>query len=189
MTTRGGIVRHPLGLISLAVATAACSSSMKVSTEYDRAANFKTYKTYAWIPTPPGPEEAPQVRDPRIMDAVVHGIESGLASKGLTKADSGQPDLLVAVHGWATSRIDVAYYGYTYSHSPYGYYPTLSPGMADIKEYRDGTLLIDLVDASTKQMVWRGTATDTFQPGAEAKKVSEAIEKTLDEYPPPPEKK
>jgi len=34
-------------------------------------------------------------------------------------------------------------------------------------------------------MVWRGTATDTFNPGMEAQKAAEAVSKTLAEYPPP----
>jgi Putative metallopeptidase/Domain of unknown function (DUF4136) len=75
---------------------------------------------------------------------------------------------------------------YEYVADPYGFYPTLArPGGVDVRQYRDGTLIIDLIDAATKQMVWRGTTTDSFDPGAEAKTVSKAIEKTLAEYPPP----
>ena len=173
------------GTLALAVALAACSS-VKVQTEYDKTTNFKGYKTYAWIPQEPGPEQAPAARDPRIREAVVRGIDDGLAAKGLTKAQPNQtPDLLVAVHGFAVNQIDVRTYGYAYGPSPYGYYPTLAtPGGVDVRQYRAGTLIIDLVDAATKQMVWRGTATDTFDPGAEAKTISKAIDATLAEYPP-----
>jgi len=55
----------------------------------------------------------------------------------------------------------------------------------EVRQYRDGTLIIDLVDARSKQMIWRGTATDTFSPGMEAQKAAEAVSKTLAEYPPP----
>jgi len=173
------------GTLALALAVTACSS-VKVQTEYDKATNFKGYKTYAWIPQEPGPEQAPANRDPRIREAVVRGIDDGLASKGLTKAQPDQkPDLLVAVHGFAVNQIDVRTYGYTYGPSPYGFYPTLAtPGGVDVRQYRAGTLIIDLVDAATKQMVWRGTAQDTFDPGAEAKTISKAIDATLAEYPP-----
>ena len=169
--------------MALAVAAAACSS-VKVQTEYDKAANFKGYHTYAWIPAQPGPEQSPAARDPRVREAVIRGLESALASKGLTRTEQS-PDLLVAVHGWAVGRIDVRQYGYAYGPSPYGFYPTLATGGVDVREYRDGTLIIDLVDTATKQLVWRGTATDSFNPGAEAKTVAKAIEKTMAEYPPP----
>ena len=170
-------------VIAMAALAVACSS-VKVQTEYDRAANFKGYKTYAWIPQQPGPEQAPAARDPRVREAVIHGVEDALAKKGLQRTEQS-PDLLIAVHGWAVNRIDVKNYGYAYGPSPYGYYPTLATGGVDVRQYRDGTLIIDLIDASTHQMVWRGTATDTFDPGAEAKTVSNAVAKTLDEYPPP----
>lgn len=174
------------GTLALAVALAACSS-VKVQTEYDKAANFKGYRTYAWIPQEPGPEQAPAARDPRIREAVIRGIDDGLAAKGLTRKEPDQsPDLLVAVHGFAVNQIDVRSYGYTYGPVPYGMYPTLATsGGVDVRQYRAGTLIIDLVDAQTKQLVWRGTATDTFDPGAEAKTVSKAIDATLEEYPPP----
>jgi hypothetical protein len=172
-------------LLTSAVALA-CASSVKVQTEYDRATNFKGYKTYAWILQQPGPEQAPAARDPRIREAVMQGIDGALTSKGLTRVDaSASPDLLVAVHGFANNRIEVQSYGYTYAATPYGFYPGLATPAVDVRQYRDGTLIIDLIDAGSRQMVWRGTATDTFQPGAEAKAISGAIQKTLAEYPPP----
>jgi hypothetical protein len=166
------------------VALLACSS-VKVHTEYDRTTNFKNYRSYAWIHQQPGPEQAPQARDPRIREAVIKSVDEALAKKGLIKAGpEASPDLLVAVHGWTVNRIDVKSYGYAYGPSPYGVYPTLATGGVDVRQYRDGTLLIDLIDASTHQMIWRGTATDTFEPGAEASRVTDAVKKTLDQYPP-----
>ncbi len=177
-----------LGLLTSAVVLAACSS-VKVQTEYDKATNFRAYRTYAWITQQPGPEQAPAVRDPRIHEAVVQGIDGGLGAKGMKRVELDQsPDLLVAVHGFASNRIDVQTYGYNYAATPYGFYPGLQTTAVDVRQYRDGTLLIDLIDAATRQMVWRGTATDTFTPGAEAKAISNAIEKTLKEYPPPDSK-
>jgi hypothetical protein len=177
-------VTRACGLLATGIALAACSS-VKVQTEYDKAANFKGYKTYAWLPRPPGPEEAAAARDPWIREAVIRDVDGGLSSKGLVRTEPDQnPDLLVAVHGWAVNRIDVQTYGYAYGPVPYGYYPTLATTAVDVHQYRDGTLLIDLVDGQTKQLVWRGTATDTFDPGAEASTVSKAISATLKEYPP-----
>jgi hypothetical protein len=178
-------VTRPRYVPCLLFALVACASSVKVQTEYNTAANFKGYRTYAWIPKPPGPEEAAAARDPRIREAVIHGIDSSLTSKGMVRTDIDKsPDLLVAVHGWAVNRIDVQTYGYAYGPVPYGYYPTLATTAVDVHQYRDGTLIIDLIDGSSRQLVWRGTATDTFDPGAEASTVSKAIAETLKQYPP-----
>src|SRR3954468_19023457 len=120
--------------MALAATLAACSS-VKVQTEYDKTTNFRGYRTYAWLPRPPGPEQAPPARDPRIREAVLKGIDGGLQSKGLKKVEPEQsPELLVAVPGFATSRIDVQSYGYTYAATPYGFYPAMARPAVDVRE-------------------------------------------------------
>jgi hypothetical protein len=51
-----------------------------------------------------------------------------------------------------------------------------------------GTLIVDLVDAKRKELVWRGTATDTLKPEATAAEreaaLSAAITKMLEVFPP-----
>jgi len=174
------------GMLATVAVLAACSS-VKVQTEYDKATNFRAYQTYAYLPRDPGPEQAPAARDPRIREAVIQGIDGSLQGKGMKRvAFEESPDLLVAVHGFANNRIEVQSYGYHYAATPYGFYPGVATTAVDVRQYRDGTLIIDLIDTATKSMVWRGTATDTFTPGAESSAISKAIQKTLSEYPPPP---
>ncbi|HTO99351.1 MAG TPA: DUF4136 domain-containing protein [Myxococcales bacterium] len=174
-----------LGLLAAAAALAACST-VKVQTEYDKAANFKAYQTYAYVSQQPGPEQAAAARDPKIREAALATVDKALAAKGLRKTGPDQsPDLLVAVHGSSKKSIEVQTYGYSYSTHPYGYYPALSTPSTEAEGSRDGTLIIDLIDAATKQMIWRGTATDTFKEGTEVKTVTNAVEKTLADYPPP----
>lgn len=186
MALSGGFnVTRSFAFLGLA-ALAACSS-IKVQTEYDKETDFRAYRTYAYIQKEAQPDEAPAARDPRIKEAVIKGVDGNLTAKGLTRAAEGQqPDLLVAVYGFANTRLEVQSYGYHYAGvSRYGYAPVMNTGSADIRQYKDGTLIIDLVDAAKKELVWRGTATDTFQPGAEAKAITGAIDKTFEEYPPP----
>src|SRR5207248_2194285 len=45
-----------IGVLASAAAFAACST-VQVQTEYDKAANFKAYRTYAYISQQPGPEQ------------------------------------------------------------------------------------------------------------------------------------
>ena len=182
-------MRHAQTLLASAVAVGitACST-VKVETEWDKATNFNGYRTYTWIALLPGPEPLSVAQDPRIKETLLKTVDSGLTAKGLGRVDPDQaPDLLVAVHAWAERRLDVRSYGYGYAPSPYfgmnGMYP--AAGGLDVREYRDGTLLIDLVDAKTHTLIWRGTATGTFSPGAEPKTIAQAVEQTLAKYPPP----
>lgn len=60
---------------------------------------------------------------------------------------------------------------------------------AMVSEYQQGTLLLDVVKADNKQLIWRGTATDEVYPelGQEAreKRLREAVQKILAQFPPP----
>ncbi len=178
-----------VSILALAAALAGCSS-LKVNTEYDPTAPYATYKTYAWIANPPGPEQAPAIRNPVIQQQVVAAVDREMARKGfaLTKPDAS-PDVLVSVHGWAQQRIEVTNYGYSYGGAyAYGpYRPMPVPGGTDVHTYTDGTLLLDFVDAKAKKLVWRGTASDTFSSpdlNAVKRSVDEAARQLLDAYPP-----
>ena len=178
-------MHRALSCFASATLLVACSS-VKVQTEFDNAANFTAYRTYAYLPRGPGPEQAEAARDARLREVVVQSIDKALGAKGFRKVNPDQsPDLLVAVHGFASNRIEVQSYGYSYAATPYGFYPGLSTPAVDVRQYADGTLIIDLIDAAKREMVWRGTAQDTFTPGAEAKAIASAVDKTFAHFPPP----
>ena len=182
-----------LSVVVLAGALAGCSS-LKVNTEYDPTAPFPSYKTYAWNPRVPGPEEAPPIRNPVVRDQVVRAVDRELSAKGFTQVQpDANPDLLVSVHGWAQSRIEVTNYGYAYApgyvYGPaYGPYQPMPVAPAtEVRSYTDGTMLIDFVDAKSAKLVWRGTAQDTFtNPDLNTVKrtVDEATKQLLGAYPP-----
>jgi hypothetical protein len=56
---------------------------------------------------------------------------------------------------------------------------------AQVNEYTEGTMVLDFVDAKTKKLFWRGTATDTLTSTSEAPRVvSGAAASLLSSYPP-----
>jgi Domain of unknown function (DUF4136) len=57
-----------------------------------------------------------------------------------------------------------------------------------VNKYIVGTIVVDLYDRELKQLVWRGTATDTAsdKPEKNAKKISKSMEKLFKKYPPKP---
>ena len=54
--------------------------------------------------------------------------------------------------------------------------------------YTEGTLVIDIFDGKTKELIWRGTATDTLsgKPEKNEKKLTKVVEKMFEEFPPGP---
>jgi hypothetical protein len=57
-----------------------------------------------------------------------------------------------------------------------------------VKTYTQGTLVVDLYDGHTKQLVWRGTGTDTASDKADKNNamIQKAVAKMFAHYPPQP---
>ena len=70
----------------------------------------------------------------------------------------------------------------TYHVGRWGRAHRISPGHS--VRYKEGTLVIDIVDSKSKELVWRGTGTDVLNRSAPAKDLVAAVEKILEEFPP-----
>jgi hypothetical protein len=159
---------------------AGCASTI-VNSYVGRGADFRQYRTYAW-----GPSEAFSTGDPRLdnnpfFDARVRAsVEQQLARRGFEKMAAGTPDLLVHYHASVTQRIQAR------DLDPaYGYCEAADCGPY---AYEAGTLLIDLVDPRTSQLVWRGWAERSIDGVIEnqalmEKSVDEAVRRILDRLP------
>jgi hypothetical protein len=144
-----------LVLIVSAAAVAGCAT-LTVSSHIERNVNFADYVTYDW-----GPADSLPVGDPRLdnnpffNDYVQGAIEKMLAGKGYEFAVTGEPDLLVHYHANVSQRVEVrdtdAYYG-----------TVPSEGMSQVIDFEQGTLVVDLVDARTNKVIWRGWSQDTM---------------------------
>jgi hypothetical protein len=174
----------------LAAALAGCSS-LKINTQFDPGAPYPTYKNYAWLSTTPGVEQAAAIRDPAARSLVITAVDREMAHRGLTRVNPDQnPDFFVSVIGWGQARVDVTTYGYAYmgayAYGPWGPAPVAVP-VTEVTQYTDGTLVIDFVDAKTKKLFWRGTASDTVTSPAQLQgTIDEATRKLLETYPPRP---
>lgn len=131
-------------------------ATMTVSSHVERDIVFSNYVTYDW-----GPPDKYPVGDPRLdgnpffTDYVMGAIEKSLDRKGYERALTGDVDLLVHYHASVNQKVEV----YT-TDSTYGYcYDNCQPQYTD---YEQGTLVIDLVDARTNKVVWRGWAQDVM---------------------------
>ena len=156
--------------LTTAMLIAVTAYAQKVTTDSDPAAPFAKYKTYAWTKGTPSPNP---LADQRIHTAV----DSQLAAKGLTLA-AGNPDVIVATHVLTQPQHDIVADGF----GPWGF----GPGVASVETYVQGTLIVDLYDATTKKMVWRGVATGTEsdKPSRNTEKIDRSLTKMFERYPP-----
>ena len=169
-----------LAIVSLSIV--GCGSSVDINFDFDQQADFTRYKTFLWM-TPD--TQMSSLIGQRVSKAVTAQLES----KGLQSV-SDDPDLLVTYHAGTEAKVDVESYGYGYGgYGGYGRYGGgYGGGGIETYHYTEGTLIIDIIDASRKELVWRGTATGVLSDNPSPEEVDEnvrnVVAKILANYPP-----
>jgi len=124
-----------------------------------------------------------QAQNGLVDNRIRRAIASGLAAKGIM-ADDENPAFLVVYHTGAEDKVSVTDWGYLYGPGPWGY----NGRDIDVRQYTKGTLIIDFVDAGTRELVWRGAATRTLDPNANQEQrgrtINEAVAGLLKSWPP-----
>ena len=133
------------GLLTSALVLTGCAST-EVNSYIARGVDLREHRTYNWAPDNARSTGDPRLDNNRFFQERLHAaVEEQLANKGFEKTDS--PDLIVRCRASVTQEID--------------------DGEADgngecegceAEVYDRGTLFIDLVDARTDRLVWRGWA-------------------------------
>ena len=158
-------------LLRLALfATLAGCASARVSTDWDRSTRFDAYLTYAWMDTP----RMQAMQQTTLFDRRLRtAVEGQLAAKGLRKSEAaGRPDILLVYHAGVQDKVDVQQWGY-------------AGRRWDVRQYNEGTLVVDVVDAGTRSLVWRGTASGEVNgTGDSSERLERAVKKMFTRFPP-----
>jgi len=155
----------------------ASCSSVSVTTDYEPKTNFNVYKTFAFYKKGIDNALISDIDKKRIL----RYIESELIAKGMTK--SNNPDILVNIFAKSSKRVDV--YENSYNGWGSGYYG--SNYRNSVSKYTEGTLFIDIIDASKKALVWQGVGIGALTYSSVSKKekrVKEFVTKIMAKFPP-----
>ena len=170
--TNGGLL-----YLCLIIFAAGCST-ISVTHDYDPQADFSSLRTFAWLPFPKTVKVNSLVVK-RVQDAVTRELEA----KGMQK-NPQNPDFLIAMHGATQEKLDITDWGYT--TGPYGRY--WGGRDVSVRQYTEGTLVLDFVDAKSKNLLWRGVAKGAIDPTASPRerteRINEGAAKLLAEFPP-----
>lgn len=141
---------------------AACSS-IDVSYDYDKDANFTSYKTYGYT------QEALALGIGDLnRDRLLKAIDAEMTARGFTKSDS--PDALVDLIVKAQERTQATATNTGGYYGRYGWGGGMSTTTINYDQYVDGTLFVNFIDKSTEKMVWQGRATKTLDESASPEK-------------------
>ncbi len=154
-----------------------------VKTDFDHNANFSQYKSYSWKEIKP----ANSLWDARIKDAV----DTQLAAKGWTHLENGGDVSIVAIKTTQTQRTLQTFYDGIGGGWRWGGFGGMGEATTTEQDYKEGTLIVDMYDANTKQLIWRGSAEDTLSDKAEKneKSLDKGVAKMFKEFPPDSKKR
>lgn len=132
-------------------------STLRVGDDFDRSASFSGYHTFTLMA-----REHHGTDNPLAVQRARDAIEAELLSKGFAASDSASADFIVDFTIGARDRVDVqsypdSYVGYGFWNSR-GWWEPYWGSHLDVRQYREGTLSIDVFDPKAHRPVWHGWA-------------------------------
>jgi hypothetical protein len=172
-----------LAFIVAGTTLAAACATMRIGSYVERGSDYSKYHTYAW-----GPADALPIGDPRLdnnpifRDYLQGAVERGLNRHNLLLVpESTRPDVLIHFHGSVRQVFDVAA-----ADRDHGFGIATDVSVVD---YDEGTLVIDMIDARTNRLIWRGWAIDSLsgildRQDRMEEKLNQAVTKMLADFKP-----
>jgi hypothetical protein len=180
------IMKKLIYFIFILVSLTSCFPT-KISSDFDRTADFPSYKTYSFIIAP---ENLPYERTQ--SEILIGSIAAELESRGFTKSDNPNVyidvKVIVGKKKTAASSSNGEYstmYGQNYL---YMWSQNFTNTNIKYQTNAKGTMYIDMIDVKKKQLVWQGCGTANMSaernPQDREKKIAEAVTKIFTQYPP-----
>ncbi len=159
---------------------AACSSTPKVSSDYDPDYEFSDIRSYYAIPDNQSQfhgQPGTSLTDQRITSALAREM----AARNITATSAEDADIWVIFHIVSKDKTRVTSY-----NSMYGYYGYGGGSSVQVRHYTEGTLLIDLINPDTRKTVWRSESSATIkerEPAEEQQLIHEHVAAAIAEVP------
>jgi hypothetical protein len=166
--------KHILTCLLVIATLTTVALAAKISTDYDHSANFAGLKTYSWSKV----QTANSIWDARVKAAV----DKELVGKGLTQVPSGGDVSIAAVETTQTQQQLNTYYD-GFGGRRFGGFGNAT---TTVEHYKVGTLVVDMFDAGSNNLIWRGSASDTLSgnPEKNTKNLDKGVQKMFSHYPP-----
>ncbi len=154
-------------------------STMKVRADHDAQFEFDTDSTFALFERPGKERRRPQMSE--IVDRrIAAAMEADMVGKGFSSASPRDADFLITFYTAVRRQVVVNHAGwYGYRRGYWG------GGTRWVRSYEEGTLVIDIIDAKRRELVWRGVGEGAFtKSNPSDDKVAKRVAKVLRTFPP-----
>jgi hypothetical protein len=157
----------------LACMASAVALGQTVSVNYNKSQDFSQYHTYTWASN-----NANQIQNSILAQQAQSDINTAMQGKGLQMVQESQnPDVILLASGGMQQQTSYSAWGMR----------GIGGGMGGITPQQNvvGTLIVDLYDAKTKSLLWRGIAQNTLSTNGSknSQMVTKAVQKMFKQYP------
>ena len=161
-------------LLLLAFLAVPMALAQKITVEFDQAADFSHYKTFA-IRDGQLNSKNPALNNELVKKQIEADLVRDLMARGL-EMTTGKSDLNVRYHFGSARKSEIE--SYPAGWRGFGTRVVRVP-------YTEGTLVIDLRDPATQSLVWRGIASEEKSDANKIEgKLDSMVKKALEKYPP-----
>lgn len=163
-------------------ATLSACATMDVSSHVQRGLDFSGFHTWNWAPPDPLPETDPRLDTPFVKDHLQGAVEKEFAKRNIEHASSPSPDLLVHYHANIAPRIDAS------RADPASGACYDEDCLVRVLENEVGTIMVDVVEAKTGRLIWRGWAQTNVEgvldnPNKLEDRISKAVAEMFKQFP------
>jgi hypothetical protein len=168
-----GSVKKILAILASMLLMSMAVSAQQVSVNYNHSQSFAQYHTYAW-----GSQNQNQIQNSILAQVAQQDINSAMQAKGLQLVQENQnPDLILTANGGLRQQTSYSAWGMR----------GIGGGMGGItpEQNVEGTMIVDLYDAKSKSLVWRGIAQNTLNNNGNKNQqmVEKAVQKMFKQWP------
>src|ERR1035438_975496 len=174
----------PLSAVLLSLALRGACRSYDLSYDYDVTATYGRYHTFDYYTSKKGTGGTTTLMDKRVRAAV----ERELQTKGFAMETKADPDFLVTYYPVVHNRKvrTTVRSGWGWGYRPF--YGGGGVATSTVRNYKEGTIVIEMVDFKSNQMIWQGAAngalTGLDNPEDANEVVSKAVRDILAKFPP-----
>jgi hypothetical protein len=155
-----------LAIVSLlSLGGGSCARTYDVHTLSAPKVALTEFRTFHMLPTPRRRDGkiSSGAYDPMVSNSITNralraSVADAFATRGYVDVE-WMPDFVVAVYASARDKLDLSDWQFGYYNWPH-WWDTMPPHA--IAQYKEGTVIVDVIDPETLDLLWRGSATATL---------------------------
>lgn len=174
--------------VGLLFTIVSCGPMVSISADYDTNVDFSKYKSYAYYKPGIDKVEISDLDKRRILRA----IDEKMLEKGFVKSET--PDLLISIFTKSREQVNVNQFNTGWGWGlgwgwgwGWGWNPFMMGGQQTaVSTSTEGTLYIDFIDATKKELIWQGEGSGVLTKNSPKKeqRIKEFVTTILSQYPP-----